>query len=562
MRKFSRLLLIGAVALGLAACNNEDVDTPNSEKGNTHVAVSLKMSMSPSGASPRSLPDDYNYVGEWAGKDKINSVDIYLVDGATVSANTFTVSKDNSGDYTQSTDGNSVVLKPNKAIRTTPGIKKVYVLINATDDVKKGLSMTEPGKFDQAYKAAALALANSGDKEEVSTSADKLAKKNGVKDETIVMTNVQEVSINVAPNVDEEATLTGTNPQNRGSVQVERAVARALVTTAKVVYDVPSKDGSLKLGTLKDITWVLAQGENSLYLQRKSDRATPNFAWNPGVGSDDFISQAGDKYDYSGLFEERANKQGGTDIPTLENYAEASALQQVSKELNDKLSGKFVLPNTHVFAAAPAGDDSYQGGYKKGNTVYVLIRGTFVPEIIADGGTLVDGTFYLGGIDGEFYSTAQAAYDAGNTSVAKYEKGKTLYYAWLNPDNVPGWYNSPVLRNNVYHVHISGISGIGTNWNPLYPEDPERVLTDPSKPFDPNTNPYLPKVNPDPKPVPEVVLVPDPANPDGPKVEKPSEEPENPIDPTDPLTTPETWMSVDVTVLPWLLHSYQVNLGI
>jgi hypothetical protein len=39
-------------------------------------------------------------------------------------------------------------------------------------------------------------------------------------------------------------------------------------------------------------------------------------------------------------------------------------------------------------------------------------------------------------------------------------------------------------------------------------------------------------------------------------------EPVNPIDPTDPLTTPETWMSVDVTILPWQVHSYGVDLGI
>ena len=31
---------------------------------------------------------------------------------------------------------------------------------------------------------------------------------------------------------------------------------------------------------------------------------------------------------------------------------------------------------------------------------------------------------------------------------------------------------------------------------------------------------------------------------------------------TDPLTTSETWMSVDVKVLPWKLHSYSVSPGI
>ena len=119
--------------------------------------------------------------------------------------------------------------------------------------------------------------------------------------------------------------------------------------------------------------------------------------------------------------------------------------------------------------------------------------------------------------------------------------GKVIYYAWANPDAIPEWYNSPVLRNNIYHIHITGFKTIGTNWNPLFPEDPDTE--------DPN--------NPDPKPN---VTVPDPENPGGPEI--PVEEPENPIDPEDPLTTPETWMSVDVTVLPWLVHSYEVDLGI
>ncbi len=128
-------------------------------------------------------------------------------------------------------------------------------------------------------------------------------------------------------------------------------------------------------------------------------------------------------------------------------------------------------------------------------------------------------------------------------TVARYVKGKVLYYAWVNPDNIPTWYNSPVVRNNVYHIHITGFKNLGTNWNPLFPEDPNNPKGEPVDPSNPN-GPKKP-LNPDPKPsVPGV------------------DEPENPVDPTDPLTTPETWMSVDVTVLPWQLHSYSIDLGI
>ena len=131
-----------------------------------------------------------------------------------------------------------------------------------------------------------------------------------------------------------------------------------------------------------------------------------------------------------------------------------------------------------------------------------------------------------------------------------------MYYAWLNPDEKPDWYNSPVLRNNIYHIHITGFKNLGTNWNPLFPEDPTRELEDPTKPYDPVENPYKPKENPDPKPTPDPNGPQDPTDPETP------EEPKTPIDPEDPLTTPITYMSVDVTVLQWLVHSYNVDLGI
>nr|WP_293427984.1 Mfa1 family fimbria major subunit [Prevotella sp.] len=193
------------------------------------------------------------------------------------------------------------------------------------------------------------------------------------------------------------------------------------------------------------------------------------------------------------------------------------------------------MPTTHTY-----GSDVTTTGYRKGNTPYVLIRAKFTPAAFADGGTPnADGTFYLGA-NGKYYTSSKNAVDptkggvAGQT-VAKYVDGKVLYYAWVNPDNVTTPYNSPVLRNNIYHIHITGFKTIGTNWNPLYPEDPN------------SSNP----TNPDPKPAND-----DPNDPNNPG------EPTNPIDPTDPLTTPETWMSVDVTVLPWNVHSYGISLGI
>jgi hypothetical protein len=537
MGKLNKLFLVGVVALGwgLTACSNDDIDTPQyDQKGNTHVSVTVSMSL---GNSTRALPTDYNYLGEWAGKDQIEALTVYLVDGSSVSSKAFTVGT--AGDYIIDNTGTQITLVPqtSAAIRTTPGSKKVFVVINPTAQITGVLNTTPVADFEKAYQEVPLVAANTGTATTVSTSAQKLAMKNGTTDEKIVMTNVAPATINVLPSVTADETIAAT-PQNRVSLQVERAVARVMVTTAATSYAVPTTNpgGAGILGTISNITWVLAQGENSLFIQRKSDWATPNYGWLPTTTN--YLTDAGDKYDYSGLFEESDNGFGGTTVPTMENY-QTNPFGNVTADLDANLSGKFILPTTHEEGEKAASN------YKKGNTAYVLIRAQFTPDdaSYADGGTYTTGDDFYVGANGKFYTTAENALNtatggvAGQT-VAKYVGGKVLYYAWVNPDNVPEWYNSPVIRNNIYHIHITGFKNLGTNWNPLYPENPDD-LNDPNNP-NPGT-----VTNPDPKPsVPGVT------------------EPENPIVPEDPLTTPETWMSVDVTVLPWLIHSYDVELGI
>lgn len=548
MRKLSKLFLMGVVALGLGftACNNDDIDMPDQEKGNTHVSVTLKMTSSATRAAGEGLPENYNPVGTWGGKDEIKSITVYLVDGVSVNSTLFTVASTGADyDITTSTNGD-IYLKPNTsaAMKTTAGQKTVYVVVNETPLIRSHLNKTPVHEFEQSYKNIPLILENSGTGATVSTSASKLAVINGTANETIVMTNVAPATLNVLPNITEEETIV--DSENRASLSVERAVARAMVTIKGGPYVIPdpNTNGASNLGTLTDVTWVVAQGENSLFVKRNTnpwDWATPNWDWMPNNSA--FYAQGtnptNQKYDYSGLFENRTTGFGGTTVPTYADYSTNKTDDPIELE-SRWLDGKFLLPTTHLFATPPAvgSVDGYTGGYRKGNTPYVLIRAKFTPEANAfadDGDVATDGTFYVAG-DGKFYTTTLAAKEAGNTTVAKYVEGKVLYYAWLNPDRNSEWYNSPVLRNNIYHIHITGFKTLGTNWNPLYPEDPDDPSYDPN---DPN--------NPDPRPEPE--------DPD-------VEEPENPIDPEDPLTTDETYMSVDVTILPWLVHSYEVDLGI
>ena len=543
MKIINKLFLLGAILLGLAACSNDDIvpTQDNDVKGDTHVGVTLTMALPNSNNISRSTNHNFNHIGQWAGQDIIESIAIYIVDGTTVSTGQF-----RKGDFnivpTEDNNGRTISISPKKAIKTTPGEKKVYALINATKEIEKQLAKSDAVGFEKAYTEVALKLENSVEDSNVSTSASKLAviKENN---DRITMTNAAESTLLVEEKVSEEQALSKSEPKNRAKVSVQRTVARVLVTKTQDSYKI--KNNGQEIGEVSDIKWVLAQGENSVYVQNKSDYATPAFSFIPNSGD---YKLANDHYDYSGLKEDHNSEKeiNGTPVTKLSTYAllnenkdnQEEVLQSLGLKVGD-VQGKFLLPNTHKY-----GEDQSSTGYRKGNTAYVLVRAKFTPASLADGEEYVAGEDFYMGANGLFYSSKENAHSADkggveNQKVSRYINGKVLYYAWVNPDKVPGWINSPVRRNNIYHVQITGFKTIGTNWNPLVPTDPE----------DPN-NPNFPE-NPDPKPT-------DPSNPGQPD----PDEPENPIDPEDPLTVKETWMSVEVGVLPWEVHSYQVELGI
>lgn len=518
-----RILSIGAASLalilGLTSCKKTSNGADLPEEGSTYVAVSLSFP-----AETRALPDGYNKAGTWDGKDHIEKVAIFVVGDGVVSTGQYEV-----GDFEPLA---SSVLKPKKAIKTTKGMKKVYALVNGTPEIINKLALSNADAFERAFTEEVVKLENSGaNKNSVSTSASKVARYDDAKGDVIVMTNSENAMLEVEDNVKEAQAIAGT--KNLAHVKVARATARVIVTTKAKTYEVTRPVTGEKIGTISEVTWVLAQGENSLYIQGKGapDFRTPKFDYKPAAAN--YYTKDDVGYDYSGLWEGyqevNTKKISGTEVPELGSYISGD---MNSIKLSDKAkNSKFILPTNHKI-----GPDKEQSGFNKGNTAYVLVRAKFKPEKFADNTVYNDGDDFFLGANGKFYGSRENAQDKSKggiegQKVAKYVGGKVLYYAWVNPDMITEPINSPVLRNHIYHVHIKGFKGIGTNWNPLVPND------DPKEPGDDDNNP-------DPKPG---------DNPD---------EPENPIKPDDPLTTPETWMSVDITVLPWTVHSYEIDLQI
>ena len=622
------MLLTATASVGtFTACSNDDPAPrvqPNPQEGTTMMSIQFSLQMP---KQKRAADDkqnlsnpEFNYAGKWIGNDLIKAVDVYIFKADPSAPGGYSLeTSDNLDatkiDFQQPMAGSSDVayIRPKKGFKVNPGQKKVFVVVNPNAETQALLTgATDLTAFEAKYNgvmtlqkngAAAPTVYNAADAATAATNfangdpftvADHLARVEGAgsaQKDVIVMTGLAG-EINVQDNVNETQTLNTSAPVNRAKVTVQRAVARVLVTSDATSYDVKGDDpttatveteadgNAVVLATIDNLTYVVAQGESSLYFnQQDSDNPTnyqyktPNSTYIPTGTADDPAANYGAAqyamYDYTGLWRKHDNKLGGYDVPTNAAY-DASLNNVVGQVQNqDGLHGEFFLPNTHAYHDTDRG----QSGYRKGNTAYVLIRGKINPKFVYTGNGNVDQNWtathpnadvFLGD-DGKFYETADLAKDpttannpaAAAMKVKKFVGGKVLYFVWVNPDHTSGkeWINSPAIRNNIYHIQISGIANYVYNWNPLIPNPNQPI--DPNKPVSPE-NPRDPNNPNNPDPQPSVPT--DPSDPTKPNKPDPNEPPTD-LKPNDPLSLKEAWMSVDVTILPWQVHTAKVILG-
>lgn len=662
MRKnvFAAALILALGVGSFAACSSDDVVTPpqpgtETLGGTTFMTVKFAI---PQGNAQRS--ENYNFVGLWSGRDKIESYKAYIFNGTAPTDKLEAVQVLTSTDFgTSVSSSNELVVKPTKAIRVQPGNKTVYVVVNpntATDALlPAALATTTLQDFKNAYESKNLATAGAGvytssvTPANVKTSTENVAKidlttPTSPKD-IIVMTGEPAGtggSFTVADGVTEAQAVDPSSPLNQAAVKVKRTVARVVVTSRAASYqfngDDPYTSGVVEtgynIGKISNLHFVTAQNERELYFQQAqasvntSVKSATIAKWNsPAIlqnATDAYgnqgTSEAADilrQYDYTNLWKNRANANmlGGNTVHQAAPAGTNWTTQEIAERAEDC---DFILPTTHEYVA-PSASAVYK--YRKGNTAYVLVRGAFVPNEIQVGEdyqathpniaaamTAGDITQYVAALraavptaviknDGtvatpvakvafttltnhepaelvygvgthKFYSSEYASQDpvfggVAGQPIQKFKKVeddhgnflgyKMLYFAWVNPDEFPDWYNSPVYRNNIYHVDIDGISGLGENWNPLVPATPSKPSNDKDHPNNPD--PFIPNnqvTPPTPPTTPGVPVVPTPITPPTP--------PTPPIKPSDPLTQKKTHMSVKVTVLPWQVHSYKFTL--
>lgn len=460
-----KMLLWGALlSMSLVSCKKDEPQTENS-KTDTYVGVSIRFAQ---GVTVRDLPNDYNEKGEWEGRDKIETITIYLVNQAKGTVDHTSFTKDN---FEAISNG---VLKPTLAIQGHAGdAVRVYAVINGKQEILDKLNTTDASEFDTAFKGEAEAIAS------------QLAKYNtGDKTETIMMTNAADETINVVAGASQDDAKNGV--KNRANVNVERVVSRAMLTietksgdNRKIMRDI--KGVKTAIAEVDAVTYSIGQSNKKFFIMKKANNQVPDpvFSFAPATGND-WTTNNKNYFDYSEL---------GAKTQAVE-YAYDT--EQLTDKLKEEATSKFVLPVTH--------EDSK---YKKGNVTYIEVQATFTPTKEAWGDTekdhdawkaAGDKTVYYGASNGKFYASKEAARTpekggVKDQKVSKYKDGVMYYVVWLNPDQITKATKSPTVRNQIYHAHINSFKELGLPNNPLNPDDPNKPDPDtpdnPIKPEDP-----------------------------------------------------------------------------
>ena len=561
-KQFFAAAMILALGAGFTACSSDDLNVKSGQQteiGNEKVQTYLSFAFTlPAPTSQTRATDDgqtgdspsYNFIETWEGMDQVKKARVYIFAGSGTLAPLEKTQDLVEADFTSSTTAGKTTFKANKAVSVQPGNKTVYVVVNNTTKSDALLSGQTLAEFKAQYEGSDLAFdaAPTAYSATMKTVAEQIATYSTTDSKDQILMTGPGVVQSIAANVDETTAKTGTTAaQNRVVVNVQRAVARVVVTQKKdnsytiAGFNPTSGVKENDYYTVSKLYFSEAQGEKKLYfLQKPSTDTGTGFqsVYYSIVPSSTTYSTVGAYYDYSGLLR---NSQKGLEVP---QYADGKLVAGKSATFFSGHQGVFILPNTHKWAGTAAVSD-----YRKGNTAYVVIRAFGKPKYVATAANDANHTFtwtenwisptqtatkvFLGD-DDRFYASkelAQKAVQWATSSATAKQKTrefavtsdgvKMIYFAWINPDvsDPTKWTVSPVLRNNIYHLSIADITKFGSNYNPLVPRG---------------------TTNPDPKP----------NNPD---------EPENPNKPEDPLSFKDTYMAVSATILPWKVHSTEIT---
>ncbi len=498
IKKLTQALLALTLVGGMTACDKsmKGVDEgTTSATGDTYMSVTFSTTNPNSTRAAVKEDENFNSVGEYIGRDKLANVNVYVIN---LPEETVEMKQFDNAEVTANPDNNADTNDfRTEAWPTTAGNKIVYVYANIKGtDIEKTLNAATSKTAFEAANKQAFALTENGAVKEA------YAKFDGTND-IIAMNSTKGVDLTVEPGVKEGVAKAGT--KNCAKVSVRRLVAQAAVTASADKFEI--KEGADVLVTFDKLQWDVMQFEQTTFLAPQPVKADAEPAQNPMLTqfckspSFDFITtdanyttDAGAKYAYRAFT--------GEPVATFTRSTNTDAVEKNKEDVANIVKNpmKFITETTHQFGdklEADGGTAPFTG-YRKGNTTYVIIAAQITPQgkALAEGQTYTAGNDLFYGVqDKKFYAdeaTAQAnnapsvAFTDGRDNVIKYAKGICYYVAWLNPDAITDPVKSPVLRNNIYHVNITGMKKLGYSGNPFdptnkTPKDPDDKTPDPKE---------------------------------------------------------------------------------
>lgn len=531
--KLRQLLTTTLIGLGLTltGCQQKDHGVNGGEaplpEGTTYMSVSIN-NLVPEMARTRANEDGrFNDKGQWAGRDAIKNVLVYIIDETTGTVSKQTLEPRTGAEHSV----NAGKVSDFKVWKTTPGKKTLYAVVNGAGTAyEAALNAATAANFATQYAAVLDDFTTGGRVNEAYAKFDTAEKK-----DIILMTGAP-AEVDVIRGVTKAQAEGGAN---KADISVRRAVAQAVVTYESAnapagSFEVKVEDKTI--ATLSNLKWDIAQYEQKAKayeaLNQPDAIKTANFDFIPTATTYD--AAVLDRYSYP-----------TQSLIALQPFARATGatadqiMPQLLGTAFDKDWSKFLVETTHQLGGPLQvdGGTGTETGYRKGNTPYFMIEATITPDDTAwandEEKNKPAGDLHYAG--GKFYRDLTAAREAvanrtrqnvaGNDpllqqqdNVLTYKGGKCYYFYWLNPDaqTVNGTadmpINSPIVRNNIYHVNITSFLKLGLTGNPLYPG-----TDNPNKP-----------------------------DPDDPNTPKPEE----------PLYDTDTYMTCDINIVPWGVHSF------
>ena len=513
---------MGAIALGLVACNNDEVVDNSSNKGEkAYLSIALNLPSSSFKAGTRATE------AGTADESKISNVRVVLYNGTTVAE---VLDLNVTGDGTAAPTGADVVAGGTAARFKTVGkevVKATYNLYVFANPNAAVVAATAKGSDISLLKNAQAFAMNDV---------------TGTAKNAFMMSNADGAIVAAVDKA--TAQLAEAAPFE---VKLDRAVAKVTLAQ-KPDFEKPAGATVTFTGWDVDNTnkkyflvRELANAKGTSVLETPSTAREDRYAKDPNFvrlyGDNRFIAPYADNFNYLGTV--------AAPTPTLNNTLGTTAVY-VAENTNDA-NAQYELQSTMVAISAvytPSGFTASETWVRFGGKFYKKAE---IDGFLADRSTINETAHATGfkaavealattyGLAGgiENITDKQIKVAADHLRIYVHKNGVAYYKALIKHFDLtePMAYGKyGVVRNNVYKLTINKVEGpgapyLGGNTDPNTPDTPGTPPSDPNNPTNP-TDPNTPGTNP-----------------------------------SNPNDKDKAFISVDIQVLPWVIREQGVVIG-